>query len=778
MKTLSFLILIFCSHFAFSQSAVDLYLKLIDKNKMPIKNTAVTLTDDNGADYKASTDEAGVAFFLIGRGSWYSVSVAEYSNFSRFEIPYRTQLEIKKTIVFNPANMTPGYRPTKKDDDDLNPSENRQDVVVKHQVKKTKELPKDQSWQNGDTVFYNLPQKVSPLDGFALVQVEVSDPHEKLLNQKLVKLFHPKTKKIYAARTRKDGIAQFFVPLDCKLMIGIEEADNIKELQSPKTWDMVMTVSLNYTPTEIVQTLKNDTIYQQQEGIKEPTTSAVLVDILVHDNENTPLENEPVTLTDIKSLKVYAGLTNADGHVKFLLPKGAEYDLSFKYARNIDRLKYESGLYSHTTNIEYGYRGSKAIEHFYETAKRDDKKFLIEFGSSKAEKITMDKDTVIRYDKGFKVKFTKGFQVATPGINGNRLYSDAGFYSTKYYCLDALTGQYKWGVNLAEGGISPAVITDEYVLVNTESCTLFVLNAKTGDLIWAKWLCPYLYTTPTVANNKVYVVYGNGIDQFRDKMGAQNYVLACFDLPTGKIEWQNWLDEDGLVTPVVAGQNVYVTTRSGSLYQFDALDGKLKKQRSLGATTAPTVIGNRVYVSCVDQNRQTEHVEVFQTGDLSTIKILKHLSGKIPFALKQNYSCHLMNYQGSRTTHYKGLNYNVIGNKLYCTELESGDMKWKIDFSIETKDTLNPAASFPIICKGMVMVATQSGKFNFYDPKTGTLLKSFKTDSKPWGQPIINKGVIYCGSLDGKLISYDTKDISLDGIKLWGVTPGHNAFFD
>lgn len=775
MRTIFTLFFVLSFHCVFSQSAIDLYLKVVDRNKIPIKNLPVTLTDENGLDYKASTDEAGVAFFLIGRGSWYNVSAGELTNFSRFEVPYRAPLEMKKTVIYQPGKMTPGYGPGKV-------TESEEDLLNKKNLgkatKKSNPFSTDQLWLKGDTVFYNLPQRLAPIDTAALVQVEVMDEKNKLLAGLLVKLADPKTKKVYAAKTKADGVAQFFVPLNKKLMIGIEELDGLKELETPKAWDMVMTISLNYTPTNIVQTVRNDTIFQQQDGQFKPTSSAALVNIHIHDHDNKPLPNEPVCLNDTKSKKIYAAFTNEEGNVQFLLPKGTEYELNFKYARNIDLLQYEAGLYSHTTNIEYGYRGSRQIEHFYETAKRDDKKFLIEFGSSKAPKVGMEGDSLVRYAKGFKVKFKKGMQVATPSFKDGKLYSDAGFYSTKFYCFDAATGLYRWGVNLSEGGISPAVISNDYVLVNTESCTLFVLDAKSGDLIWSKWLCPYLFTTPTVANNKVYVVYGNGIDQFQDKNGNQNYVLACFDLPTGKIEWQAWLDEDGLVTPVVAANSVYVTTRSGSLYQFSAKTGELNKRRAIGATTAPTIVGNRVYVSCVDRNKQTEHVEIFQAGDLAPIKSLGHLSGKIAPALKMNYACHLMNYQGSRTSHYKGLNYNVIGNRLICTQLETGAVLWKTDFLNDTKDTINPVASFPIVCAGMITVATQSGKFNFYEPKTGKLLKSFSSDSQLWGQPVMNKGVIYCGTRDGKLVSFDTKDVLLDGVKLWGVSPSHNPVFD
>jgi len=39
-----------------------------------------------------------------------------------------------------------------------------------------------------------------------------------------------------------------------------------------------------------------------------------------------------------------------------------------------------------------------------------------------------------------------------------------------------------------------------------------------------------------------------------------NHVLAAFDLKTGKIDWQLWLDGDVMSAPVAVGEYVYIST--------------------------------------------------------------------------------------------------------------------------------------------------------------------------------------------------------------------------
>jgi hypothetical protein len=56
--------------------------------------------------------------------------------------------------------------------------------------------------------------------------------------------------------------------------------------------------------------------------------------------------------------------------------------------------------------------------------------------------------------------------------------------------------------------LSTAAACQEGVIIfNTESCTIFALDAGTGKQLWSLWLGDPLTNTPTIANGKVFTAY-------------------------------------------------------------------------------------------------------------------------------------------------------------------------------------------------------------------------------------------------------------------------------
>jgi len=171
---------------------------------------------------------------------------------------------------------------------------------------------------------------------------------------------------------------------------------------------------------------------------------------------------------------------------------------------------------------------------------------------------------VVKADrKGFTIALPAKAPVPTPTIYKGKMYVSGGFKSKEYYCFDANTGKMVWGMDL----------------VNTESCTIFALNAKDGSHIWSHWLGDPLTSTPAIKDGYVYTSYPSATwsDRKAEKPGrqaekpkpkpqvspAQNFlqqnggryggvaqakplkhlgrmthVLACLELKTGKIVWQ------------------------------------------------------------------------------------------------------------------------------------------------------------------------------------------------------------------------------------------------
>jgi len=53
------------------------------------------------------------------------------------------------------------------------------------------------------------------------------------------------------------------------------------------------------------------------------------------------------------------------------------------------------------------------------------------------------------------------------------------------------------------------------IVFNTESCTIFALEAETGQQLWSYWLGDPLTSTPTIAQGRVFTSY-------RHRRGGQN----------------------------------------------------------------------------------------------------------------------------------------------------------------------------------------------------------------------------------------------------------------
>src|SRR5690606_40199072 len=96
---------------------------------------------------------------------------------------------------------------------------------------------------------------------------------------------------------------------------------------------------------------------------------------------------------------------------------------------------------------------------------------------------------------GFKLNFEDSGPTGTPAINDGLLFTSQGYYSSNIYCFDANNGAFKWATSLSESGPSPFVISDDVLLTFTESCTLYALSAKTGKLLWSKWISEWIFST-------------------------------------------------------------------------------------------------------------------------------------------------------------------------------------------------------------------------------------------------------------------------------------------
>jgi outer membrane protein assembly factor BamB len=233
--------------------------------------------------------------------------------------------------------------------------------------------------------------------------------------------------------------------------------------------------------------------------------------------------------------------------------------------------------------------------------------------------------------EGWVVRVPGGRPLATPAYSDGMLFVGGGYGSTEFYAFDAKTGRLAWKINSGDDGPTAAVVEDGLVAFNTESCTLVVVDEKTGKLVWQEWLGDPLMSQPAVSKGRLYMAYPAGqrghanvqqhivphaqqsaaanviakpIQNSQQKNSKQDaneeagsHRLLCADLKTGKHIWERAISSDVISAPVVSDGKVYFTTFDGTSYSLDASDGRVVWKKENAGTSAPLVVAGSVVVT-------------------------------------------------------------------------------------------------------------------------------------------------------------------------------------
>lgn len=748
-KTLFLTVFLFVAKIILAQIPMEkqasLYLKIENSAHQPVKYCDVWLIEkETGQKYEGRTGKTGRVDFFVVRGNNYSINFNEHLSYSHVEIPATGMPYVTKKIIFDPPA---DYATT-----DL----------------KT------------DTVVQNVKYNHRPNMNEVLIKMKVTGINKRPQKNVKVQLYCQKLNKLYIATTDGSGEAYLLVPPGNKYVSGVGIFSRYDEFQLPDRGGIMMGQQLDYTIAEIKENNQNDTITQELPPKVKPTLDRVHVHVKIVNLDGNPLDDEDVFFAQKNSDTVYHARTGSNGIVDFLLPKGVKYVLNLKYERDIDLFDYPMRASMHTTEVEYGYIGSQVIEDFYanSTDARDENGFLLNFLESKIEPLPFKRSMFEKTENGYQYNFEKKSPTSPPAFAEGRIYMGSGYYGTEFYCFDAETGQFRWGRKLADNGPSAVVYHEGIVLIITESCTLYAIDAISGNLKWSKWLNLFMYSTPTVADGKVFTAYPDNVVEMVNKTGGiyNNFVLAAFDLHTGEPVWQKRISNDILSSPVVSGNEVFVTTIDGKIYNFNQKDGQLNADKKIQAVTAPTIYNNKVYVSTKDK-AGNQQLTILNSHDLSVVKNVSQISGMSFFDNPRDMiTSRLLSYNGSRALNYKGKNYMVMGGKLVCSKPETGQIIWSHLIKEEKPELNLPVATMPLVSGGKILISTFDGRFILFDPNTGKVLDELKTDNHFHNQPIVHNGWIYSGNEEGTMIAIDTQKATLyNGWKMWNFNGAHNT---
>ena len=326
----------------------------------------------------------------------------------------------------------------------------------------------------------------------------------------------------------------------------------------------------------------------------------------------------------------------------------------------------------------------------------------------------------------------------TPIIHQGKLIVSGGFNSREIFAYNATTGSPAWGDSLSDDGPSNPVCEGNTCVFNSESCTTFAVDSRTGKVKWSWWLGDPETSSPTIANGLVFAsfpaaAYGyisDGEDEIGGYTGkaapkvakpsGATHVIGAFDMQTGKAVWKRWLDADVMSSPVAAGGFVYLTTFAGTVMKIDQKTGDIRYAINMRATSAPVVSfeGGKeaLYITRRVEERPDETKEAIVRADLgetrltfrSHSKMAPYLDGtvqkktgyakaaqiddsenvfsSVPAAANAGVASGtvgvasvstMQRFQGSRVLLAGNLVISTMGDEVIAVDRESGETKWR-----------------------------------------------------------------------------------------------------
>lgn len=422
-----------------------------------------------------------------------------------------------------------------------------------------------------------------------------------------------------------------------------------------------------------------------------------------------------------------------------------------------------------------------------------------------------------RTANGFSVQFQSRATMTTPTVYDGKVIVSGGFKSKELYAFDSRTGESIWALDLHDDGPSSPACEKGVCVVGTESCTLFALDAASGKHLWSYWLGDPLTSSPTIADGRVFASYPAGAtSDKKPRPPGATHALAAFDLKTGRILWQVWLESDVMSAPVAVGTFVYVTTFTGTVIKLEQTTGAIRYAMKARATSAPVIefaggveqmyytrrgdeLAEKAAGSAQEMIIRADHNEpktrykaAAKRADYIDSKVQQRsahsvkstsedasngFSGEAPKAAAARYALDnigvgrvssMQSFQGSRITKLAGKSVNTMGDEVIATDSETGATLWSYKLAGDLRTEGGSLGSAPLGVGKSVLFATLKGEIVRLDEKTGQRLASYSVGSPVRSQPVVDRGWIYVGTDDGKLVAIDTKDPTVTGWSTWG----------
>ncbi len=424
---------------------------------------------------------------------------------------------------------------------------------------------------------------------------------------------------------------------------------------------------------------------------------------------------------------------------------------------------------------------------------------------------------------GWALRIPGGRPIATPAYADGLLFVGGGYGSHEFYAFDAATGALRWQVKTSDDGPTAAVVEDGLVAFNTESCTVIVVDAKTGKLVWQEWLGDPLMSQPAIANGRLYIAFPAGqrgnkrtLQQQSNGRAQTSHRLLCADLRTGRHIWEQDITADVISAPVISGDKIYLTCFNGTSFALNAADGSIVWRKENASTSAPVVAGDQVVITQKEKTGADDYEGIKRIDARRGEERDKNLIAREPaaylgtnkgggVALKAETQAALdasvgfgggapaaanisaanthvgvntvaggWAYQGSRAAYRRGRVHNAQGRYLNSVSAADGQLSWRAEVQGQGVDRQAQVFSPPALGDANMYLTSLLGHFIAVNQQDGAPRFIYAFNQPMAFQPMLAAGNVYAGTANGMLICLKTGDMDADGWYAWGGNAQHN----
>ena len=424
---------------------------------------------------------------------------------------------------------------------------------------------------------------------------------------------------------------------------------------------------------------------------------------------------------------------------------------------------------------------------------------------------------------GWVLRLPGNRPIATPAYADGMLFVGGGYGSHEFYAVDADTGKIIWKIQTGDDGPTAAVVADGRVAFNTESCTLIIVDERTGRVIWQEWLGDPLMSQPALDKGVLYMAHPAATGRTakptefhpRPATPGGSHRLLAAELSTGRHIWEQEIAGDVITAPVVSDRTVYFTTFGGYSYALNAADGSVLWVKANAATSAPVIANGQLYETRKElagedtleglvrvdakkgdardkeliAKRKADYLRAGSGGGVAlsaeTVTVLDSSVGfaapPAPAKLVEANGAVGVNsvvgawaYQGSRAAVSKGQVLNAEGHTINAVRASDGKQSWQTEVLGARSAAGGQVFSPPAVGHDYLYLAGAAGYLVSIKQSDGSVGFSYAMKAPIVFQPALAEGNIYAGTADGRLICLKTGNQDADGWYAWGGNAEHN----